>query len=124
MLKWKIIFWVSIALLASRVASLPYENHISFIDFLMLAFSGISLIPAYGYAHQIAIGNRKTAILIFALNLPFALFLIGIFPYMAITEPRTEYLYMASLAIPLTLIIISPQFMYAFKSEKLWRVGV
>ena len=99
---------------------LPFKNKIGIADFVGLILCGFSLIPYYGYAYQVAIGNQVIAIIIFFINLLLTGF--ASYPGVVYTVHNISFLQLVFvfLGIALTAIIFYPQFMYAFKSKNIW----
>lgn len=86
----------------------------------MLILSGVSLMPLYGYAHQVAIGSRLSAIIIFLLNLPGALLIIGTTLHLLYVEVSILSLMFLCLLMMLLGVLIYPLYAYAFRSEHIW----
>lgn len=124
MLKWKIAFWIAAFLFAMSLINLPFEQKITFLDFISLINSGFALIPMYGYANKIAIGSKNIAISIFLINLPLSAFVITMLLFHLLRDFHPIQAYVSVVIIPLVILFTLPQYFYAFKSEKIWRVAV
>lgn len=120
MKKWKILFGVVAFLVVLEFITFPFKENIGVYDFIGLIFSGFSLIPLYGYAYSIAIGNQIIAIIIFCLN-AIAVAIISVLAVIIFLNNITIIQFIFSiLGLSLAILFIFPQFMYAFKSSKLW----
>ncbi len=124
MLKWKIAFWIAAFFFAINLVNLPFQQDIKFLDFVGLINGGITLIPMYGYANKIAIGNKNIAIGIFLINLPLTIFSMAALTYYMVTDFHPVQIYILAFMIPLIIFLTLPQYFYAFKSENIWRVAV
>ena len=64
----KDIFWACALLFVGQLVTTPFSSDGTPWDVARLITSGLSLVPLYGYAYQVAIGNKAIAILIFGYN--------------------------------------------------------
>jgi len=120
MKKWKFIFGIAALLFAIDLIQLPFRAQLEFSNFIAVIIGGLSLIPLYGYAYQIAIGNKPIAIAIFAVNvlISLAVLVTSAMPYFgnfglgAILSIVCGVLFLA--------VFLYPQFMYAFRSNPIW----
>ena len=78
------------------------------------------MIPLYGFAYQVAVGNKPIAIGIFFVNT--FLFCLGLVwaVNIFIAEPGFAQFIFSILGIGFFLVILYPQYKYAFKSSSLW----
>ncbi len=121
MRKWKFVFFVAALSFLSDLIKIPFKSDLEFFDFMLAIFNGLSLFPIYGYAYQLAIGNKPIAIITFVLNSVVALVAYSLFGWFAFNNQSTFlFVGLGLVALPIGLYLY-PQFMYAFKSERLWR---
>lgn len=121
MKKWKFVFFVSALSFLLDLIKIPFKSDLEFFDFMLAIFNGLSLFPIYGYAYQLAIGNKAIAIITFILNSIAALVAYSLFVWLAFNNPSTIlFVGLGVVVLPIGLYLY-PQFMYAFKSEQLWR---
>lgn len=120
MKKWKVVFWVFAVFYVMGIISLPFQNDLDSSDFISLIFGGFSLIPLYGFANQITIGNKPIAIILFLINLA----TMGLVSLIGIIDTIENFsalqLLLTAIVSSLAAIFLYPQFMYAFKSKHLW----
>jgi hypothetical protein len=120
MKKWKLLFWFVAFFFTMEMLSIPFSDNLEVWDFTGVIFSGISLIPLYGYAYQVVIGSKVIAIIIFLLN-AFGVGAGAVYGAVMLVSSFSLFMLMAStVSIGCSLIYIYPQFMYAFKSNALW----
>jgi hypothetical protein len=121
MKKWKLVFFIMAFLVLFDFLSFPFKSNINIYDFIGLIFLGLSLIPFYGFAYTIAIGNQPIAIIIFSLN-AFGTLVACVFglSFFFNNLSLLNFLF-AVLGLSLSYIFIFPQYMYAFKSNHLWK---
>ncbi|GGB21903.1 hypothetical protein [Agarivorans gilvus] len=121
MKKWKALFWLVAIFFARDLLGMPFSNNIDMSDLIGLVISGISLIPLYGYAYQVAIGTKLTSTLIFLFN---ALAVLAGLIYGVILAlggiGMFQVLWFSFILAAFGAIYLYPQFMYAFKSNSLW----
>jgi len=121
MKKWKALFWLVAIFFAIDLLGMPFSNNIDMSDLVGLVISGISLIPLYGYAYQVAIGTKLTSTLIFLFN---ALTVLAGLLYGVILAldgiGLFQVLWFSFVLASFGAIYLYPQFMYAFKSNSLW----
>jgi hypothetical protein len=117
---WKILFWIVAVSFATNLISAPFFiSNLKMSDFIGTFIIGISLIPLYGYAHQVAIGIKEFSILIFSINA--ILVFIGFYYVALLAASGNLYGILAILVVLICgVIFLYPQFMYAFKSNNLW----
>lgn len=118
---WKFVFGFSTFLFVIDLVRFPFRSNLEFMDFIWLIFNGFSLFPLYGFAYKITVGSKRIAIAIFAVNalLFLAALLLGSFFLYA--QPSIPAFVGAAIAFVIFGIYLYPQFMYAFKSDTLWR---
>ena len=117
---WKDIFWACALLFVIHLVVSPFSTAAGSWDLVRLIAMGLSLLPLYGYAYQVAIGNRAIAILIFGCN---AIFVIGASLaalYVLVTKISLSILFLAVIFFALSFTYLYPQYKYAFDSEDLW----
>lgn len=119
MKKWKILFWILAVLTLIQLIALPFSESIQY-EILSVIFSGITLIPIYGYSYQIAIGNKLVAIIIFSLNCLAFLVCILALSLLLSTSFSIFQLVVVLCILVVFWLIIYPQYAYAFKSGNLW----
>jgi hypothetical protein len=122
MKKWKIIFCIAALFWFLSLVKLAfYKADLSLISLISPITCGVSLVPLYGYAYQKPIGTKLIAVLIFivtALMSAFGFILAVLINY----ESPNIYTLIGFFVLFLVLFsILYPQFMYAFKSNALWR---
>lgn len=99
----------------------PLGGNPSFEDAIFLVIGALSLIPLYGYAHSLAIGSKKIAIILFTIN--FLVSLYSIFQLL-LSEPLSYDPIILATDTFLFLFIclyMYPQYAYAFKSNNIWK---
>lgn len=121
MRKWKFVFGLCAFIFFIDLLKFPFRRDLEFADFLWLIFAGFSLFPLYGYAYQITIGNKVIAIATFTLNA--LLFVVGVLfsAFVIYAEQSIIVFSMFAVALFLFGVYLYPQFMYAFKSDQLWK---
>jgi len=120
MKKWKFVFGFALFLYLIDLLSIPFRNEISPKDFVGLIVFGITLIPMYGFAYNVAIGSKRIAIAIFIFNalwIPYGLYFTVI---MFIAYPGVFQAIFSCLGLFFLWVFIYPSFMYSFKSNELW----
>jgi len=124
MKKWKALFWLVAIFFAIDLLGMPFSNNIDMSDLIGLVISGISLIPLYGYAYQVAIGTKLTSTLIFLFNALAVLAVLAGLLYGVILAldgiGLFQVLWFSFILASFGAIYLYPQFMYAFKSNSLW----
>lgn len=121
MKKWKFLFWFMACITVLNIVSLPFEDDLDFVSFLAIVFWCLLLIPLYGFAFKVAIGNKAIATALFVLNVvvPGCL---GLFFGVVYTIENFSLIQLAfSLGTLAFLAFLSyPIFMYAFRSNEIW----
>lgn len=122
MLIWKIVFWVTTALILFAVASLPLADILPTTeDMLALPIQILGQLCIYGYAYQKAIGSQNMATMVFLLNVALGLYsLINAAPLLLQSSEPWDVI-ATVLAIGLVAALLIPLYRYAFKSGHLWR---
>ena len=123
MKKWKILFWVALALFLNEAVGLPFSDDIGLYDFIGLSVGGFSLFPLYGYSYQVAIGSKFIAIGIFLYNLVTSVVLWGYVTYYSFDESELFVYIIFAVFFTLSVLVLIPQFRYAFRSNQLWRLN-
>ena len=121
MKKWKAVFFIWAFLVLLDFLSFPFKGNFDIYDVIGLVFLGISLIPIYGFAYTIAIGNQPIAIIIFSLNAFGTLIACAFGLNFFFNNVSLLNFLSAMLGLTLSYIFIFPQYMYAFKSNDLWK---
>lgn len=119
--KWKLLFWLVALFVAIGFISLPAKDNIDIWDFVGLIVSALSLIPLYGFSYSVPIGNKPFAIGVFALNavkVSLTTFFMG---YMMAVDFQLLGASLGLIYIGVLFIWLYPQFMYAFKSNEIWK---
>lgn len=118
---WKDVFWFFSIIFVILVVTIPFSGHVSFAAMLVLVASGITLIPLYGYSHQLPIGSKTIATVIFIYNA--LLVLAGLIAclYALITHWGMGQVLLALLVIMYLFVFLYPQYRYALKSDALWQ---
>jgi hypothetical protein len=120
---WKDIFWGCALLFVIQLGTTPFSSAGTLWDVARLITSGLTLVPLYGYAYQVAIGNRAIAILIFGYNAIFLTVALLFALYVLITEGSLFILFLVSLLLAVSFAYLYPQYKYAFDSDDLWVAG-
>ena len=120
MRKWKLLAYLFTAFFIINLVALPFSTNVTIWDFINLIAIGFSLIPMYGYAYKIAIGNKFTAIIIFIYNAICATAATWLFILIVKSAFSVTSLAIYMFAEMFILVCMYPQFKYAFKSEILW----
>lgn len=121
MKKWKFVFGVAAFLFLLDLIKIPFKSDLEAFDFVSVILSGFSLFPIYGYAYQLTIGNKPIAIFTFGLNAVLALAAFSFVGWFAFNNPSAALFVGLGVVALLTGVYLYPQFMYAFKSDDLWR---
>ena len=85
-----------------------------------LITSGISLVPLYGYAYQVAIGDKVIATLIFGYNAMLLVLAALLAVYTLITDWSAFVLLLVGVLFAVSFAFLYPQYKYAFDSDNLW----
>lgn len=117
---WKDIFWACVLLFVTQVATTPFSSSGTPWDAARLIASGLSLIPLYGYAYQVAIGNKGIALLIFSYNAIFLAIALLLAVYALITKGSLFILFLVLLLSAVSFAFLYPQYKYACDSDELW----
>jgi hypothetical protein len=117
---WKDIFWACVLLFIAQLATAPFSSAGTLWDAARLVTSGLSLVPLYGYAYQVAIGNKAIAFLIFSYNAILLTIAVLLAVYVLITEGSLFILFLVSLLLAVSFGFLYPQYKYAFDSDDLW----
>ncbi len=120
MRKWKLLAYFFTAFFIINLVALPFSTNITIWDFVNLIVIGLSLIPMYGYANEVAIGNKLTAIAIFMYNAICTIAATWLFITIVISAFSITSLVIYIFAELFVLVCMYPQFKYAFKSEHMW----
>ena len=117
---WKDIFWACVLLFVVQLATTPFSAAGTLWDAVRLITSGLSLVPLFGYAYQVAIGNKATALLIFGYNAIFLTIAMLLAIYVLVTEGTLFILFLVFLLSAVSLAFLYPQYKYAVDSDDLW----
>ena len=121
MKKWKILFGLVAFVFAIDLLTTPFSDDLHRSDFIDLIVTGFSLFPLYGFAYQVAIGSKGIAITIFCFNSLTSLFVIGYGLVKLFLAPAIPVVIVLVIFALFYLVLLYPQFMYAFKSDALWQ---
>lgn len=116
----KDIFWACALLFAVQLTTTPFSSDGALWDVVILITSGLSLVPLYGYAYQVAIGNKAIAVLIFCYNAIFLTIALLLALYALITGWSLFILFLILLLLAVSAAFLYPQYKYAFYSDDLW----
>ncbi len=117
---WKDIFWACVLLFVAQLATIPFSSAGTLWDAVRLITSGLSLVPLYGYAYQVAIGNRAIALLIFGYNTIFLTIAMLLAVYVLLTKGTLFILFLVVLLLAVSFAFLYPQYKYAVDSDDLW----
>ena len=117
---WKDIFWACVLLFVAYLATTAFSSSGSLVDVVRLIAIGISLIPLYGYAYQVAIGNRTIALFIFGYNAVFLIVALLFALFGLVTEGSLFVLLLVCLLLAVSFGFLYPQYKYAMDSDELW----
>ncbi len=117
---WKILFGIVLILFVIDIFSTPFEENLGINDAIWLIIGGLSLIPLYGYAYQVAIGSKGIAISIFIINLPPIMLGAYLAIAMYLNNQTAVQLVASMLGLIVVGIILFPIYKYAFHSNHLW----
>jgi hypothetical protein len=117
---WRDIFWACALLFVVQLCTTPFSSAGSLWDVARLIASGLSLVPLYGYAYQVAIGNKVTAGLIFGYNTIFLVIASLLSVYSLVTDWSAFVLMLVLLLLAVSFAFLYPQYKYAFDSDALW----
>jgi hypothetical protein len=117
---WKDIFWACALLFVIQLATTPFSSGDSLWTVARLVFSGLSLIPLYGYAYQVAIGNKAIAFSIFGLNAVLLTLALLLAAHGLITGGSLFVLFLVLLLLAVSFAFLYPQYRYAAHSDNLW----
>jgi hypothetical protein len=119
----KDIFWACALLFVTQLLTTPFSSAGTLWDVVRLITSGLSLVPLYGYAYQVAIGNKAIAIVIFGYN-AILLTIALLFAIHALINGWSLFvLFLVSLFLAVSFAFLYPQYKYAFYSDDLWGAG-
>jgi len=108
---------------------LPFQRTIGFADLIGQAIGAMLLVPYYGYAYQVKIGNALLWKVSFALLVVLYILSVGPMVYSQVIKIASgEGMWLmrtisVSLGLFLIIVLAIPPFRYAFKSKKLWDEG-
>ncbi|MBV2132874.1 hypothetical protein KRX52_08685 [Pseudomonas sp. MAP12] len=121
MLIWKIVFWVTTALILFAVFTLPFAYIFPEAeDIAALTIQILGQFCIYGYAYQKAVGTKNIAIAAFLLNLGLSIYsLIDAAPLLLEIKETWEII-AAIAAISIAVALLIPLYRYSFKSEHIW----
>jgi len=117
---WKDIFWACALLFVIQLGTTAFSSAGTLWDVARLIISGLSLVPLYGYAYRVAVGNRAIAILIFGYNAIFVTVALLLAAHALITGWSLFILFLVVLLVALSFVFLYPQYKYAFDSDDLW----
>jgi len=117
---WKDVFWACALLFVVRLRASPFTSAGTLSDVTRLMISGLSLIPLYGYAYQVPIGNRAVAIVMFGYNAIFTTIALRLAVHVRVTVWGLTILFLVLLLLALSFVFLYPQYKYAFDSDDLW----
>ncbi|WP_390449890.1 hypothetical protein, partial [Pseudoalteromonas sp. MTN2-4] len=119
--KWKFLFAFVAFITFLELVGLPFKENLKYSDFLSVIVSASTLIPIYGYAYGVAIGNKTIAILIFVLNVLIfgGISLLWLVLYTFNQFSLIQLLFSLG-AFAFLLFVAYPVYMYAFRSDALW----
>ena len=120
---WKDIFWACAFLFVIQLGTTPFSSTGTLWDVAILIISGLSLVPIYGYAYQVTIGNKAIAIVIFGYNAIFIFIALLLAVYTLITDWSLFLLFLVFLVVAVSFAYLYPQYKYAFDSDALWAEG-
>jgi hypothetical protein len=120
---WKDVFWACALLFGVQLVTTAFSSAGTLWDATKLLAGGLSLIPIYGYAYQVAIGNKAIAIVIFGYNTLFMLMVVLLALYVLVTQGSLFVLFLFVLLLALSFAYLYPQYKYAFDSDDLWGAG-
>ena len=106
-----------------QLIGVPISGGQSFGSLIGLVIGGLSLIPLYGYAYEVAIGSKRIAIAIFSFNSFVSVFgiislVVAIWEHFGVVQ-----MVASSLGLVFAWLYLYPQFAYAFRSNELWSVN-
>ncbi|WP_076577688.1 hypothetical protein [Aquipseudomonas alcaligenes] len=121
MLIWKIVFWVTTALILLAVFTLPFAYAFPETeDIIALIIQTLGQFCIYGYAYQKAIGTKNIAIATFMLNFTLSIYtLTDVAPLLLEMKEPWEVI-IAATAIIIMAVLLIPLYRYSFKSEHIW----
>ncbi len=121
---WKDIFWFYTLLFIILIVAIPFRGNVSLLGLLVLVASGITLIPLYGFSHQLPIGSKKIATAIFIYNVLLVLVGLIMSGYALMTHWGMGQVFMMLLVMLYMFVFLYPQYKYALKSKELWQVAI
>jgi len=125
MLKWKVLFWVIAAALASDFIGLPFKDSISPFSLAGLFIGAVLTTPYYGYAYQTAVGTKLLWQIVFFLFACLNIFLFSILTYSEISkiiagDHVVMRSFFTSLGALVLYVVMLPPYRYAFRSPNIW----
>ena len=117
---WKDVFWACALLFVIQLGTTPFSSAGTLWDVARLIISGLSLVPLYGYAYQLAIGSQAIAIVIFGFNAMFLTIALLLAVHALITGWSMFILFLVLVLLALSFAFLYPQYKYAFDSDDLW----
>jgi hypothetical protein len=116
----KDIFWACALLFVIQLGTTPFSSSGTLWDVVRLITSGLSLIPLYGYAYQVAIGNKVIATLIFGYNAMLLMLAALLAVYTLMADWSAFVLLLVVVLFAVSFAFLYPQYKYAFDSDELW----
>lgn len=117
---WRDVFWACALLFVIQLVASPFSSAGTLWDVARLIISGLSLVPLYGYAYQVPIGNRAVAIVMFGYNAIFTIIAVLLAVHVLVTDWSVTMLVLVFLLLALSFVFLYPQYKYAFDSDDLW----
>ncbi len=117
---WKRLFVILLVFFVFEIIGMPFEKSLGVSDAVWLIISGLSLIPIYGYAYQVAVGSKGIAITIFIANLPPIILGTYLAVLVYLNNQSVVQLLFSLLGFVVVGIIVYPMYRYAFYSNHLW----
>ena len=121
MRKWKLLFFVFLAICLVDLGFMPFQDDIGISHFVSAILGLTVLIPLYGFAYQVPVGNKVVAITICGFNA----IIMGGFMILNFIQMLGDISVARAIsfliACGFAFLLMYPQYMYAFKSDKIWQ---
>ncbi len=124
MKKWKVLFAIFSFIYVISLVQLPFEDDLTISDFIGAVTGGLTLVPFYGFAYQVVVCPRRVVQLIAVLNMLLATYLLYYGVLVLIGYFTIGQVIATIFCVFFLFVFIYPQYMYAFKCEKLWQKDV
>lgn len=121
--RWKYLYWFLLVTFVLSLLKLPFAGDLTGWSVVFAVINGIFLVPVYGFAYKIAIGNRTIARILFVIASLIFIPAIAVSSYLSIVNFSLIQWLLTMLGIGLMIFVFYPIYAYAFQSdEDIWNI--